>query len=95
MSITKREADGTNESKELADGDYINLEDFEKTGDLTHTDNMPMYHDCRMKYEPLETFIGGLGIGCGFGEIAMQLDGKSNERVRNYSAIAMQQTLMI
>jgi hypothetical protein len=57
-------------------GDYINLDDFEPTGDLTNNQEMAMFHDCKNKYECLETFIGGLGPGCGFGEMAMQVDNK-------------------
>ena len=78
-----------NEENELKDGAYINLADFEPTGDLTKNKEIPMYHDCRMKYECLETYIGSINPGCGFGEMAMQIDGKNNDRVRNYSAIAM------
>jgi len=85
--------------EEIGDGnvqpDYDILEDFEPTDDLTDTKGMPMWHDCKHKYECLENFIGTLGPGCGFGEMAMQLDGKAQDRCRNYSAIAMQNTLLV
>jgi len=69
--------------EEIGDGnvqpDYDILEDFEPTDDLTDTKGMPMWHDCKHKYECLENFIGTLGPGCGFGEMAMQLDGKAQD----------------
>jgi hypothetical protein len=52
-------------------------------------DEIPMWHDVKDKYAPLETYLGSLDEGCAFGELAMVDDGKNiTQRKRNYSAIA-------
>ena len=72
---------------------YIDLDDFEmdKEG-AAQVDEIPIWHDCKNKYEQLENFIGIIGEGAGFGELCMQSGSKNT---RHFSAIAMQQVLML
>jgi hypothetical protein len=80
-----------NESEE-SDG-YVELEDFvHDEGDLRDT---PQWHDAKAKkYEPLESFIGNLSEGCGFGELSMKPIVSREEELpsRIYSLVAMQPT---
>lgn len=83
----------TNEDEEEQKEGYIDLDDFEmdKEG-AAQVDEIPIWHDCKNKYEQLENFIGIIGEGAGFGELCMQSGSKNT---RHFSAIAMQQVLML
>ena len=51
-----------------ADTEHVNVEET------------PIWHDSKDKlYEPLETFLGVLDEGCGFGELSMQPKQKDEE----------------
>jgi hypothetical protein len=57
---------------------------------------VPYWHDMKNQYSPIETLIGELTEGCGFGELAMNIDDhEKGSRKRNYSAVALAQTVVI
>jgi len=67
-------------------------------GGSCDVEEVPTWHDQKKDYERLENSLGILDEGCAFGEIAMQNDGKEKypeRRTRSFSAIAMQNTLVI
>jgi len=70
--------------------------DFLSAQQVMNQEHIPIWHDVRNSYEPLETLIGELNSGCGFGELAMNLDGKDlDQRKRNYSAVALSNCIIV
>lgn len=55
---------------------HLSVDDFRSAKSIVKSTNIPIWHDVKKNYEPLETLIGELNQGCGFGELAMNMDGK-------------------
>jgi len=76
----------------------FSLDNFQMSHGSCNIDEVPCWHDIKKDYESMENFLGVLDEGCAFGEYAMQNDGREKcpeKRVRSFSAIAMQNTLVI
>jgi len=55
---------------------HLSVDDFRSAKSIVKSTNIPIWHDVKKNYEPLETLIGELNQGCGFGELAMNMNGK-------------------
>jgi hypothetical protein len=72
----------------------IAVEDFEMNWGDVDVSEIPIYHDAKKKYSPLETFITIVDDGMAFGELAMKNPGNS-DNVRIYSSVAVCDTLLV
>jgi len=102
LSVLEKSLDSTSKSKvnmdDLIENGAFSLDDFKMEGGACNIDEVPCWHDIKKDYESMENFLGVLDEGCAFGEYAMQNDGREKcpeKRVRAFSAIAMQSTLVI